>query len=320
LKASWRTLGLLGLLVVFGCGKNTDGEGGAGAGGAAPSTPNKKGDRALAVARVGESKITVGQVEDELNKLHPSVRVRFSSPERRKDFVKNLVRFEVLAREARRRKLDKDPEVVKRVKRAMIDVMMDQLRSSLVKMEQITDSDVEAYYHKHIKLYRKPPKVRVSMIVTKTRGEAARLLAQAKKKAGDVGHFAELAAKHSIDPATKVRRGDVGFFAKDDTKVPPAIIEAAFSIDAMWTFAGPLKLDDKWAIVLKTGDMPGTNRPLEMERNRIRNRLYNERRLKAVEDFVKQLQESAKVEILEKNLAKVKTKDAPQPPASMMPR
>jgi hypothetical protein len=320
-RATSRRVVLLGLLVLPGCGKKTGDEAAGGTTGGASSTSKQEGDRALVVAEVGKSKITVGQVEDEINKLHPSVRVRFSSPERRKDFVENLVRFEVLAREARRRKLDKDPEVIRRVKRAMIDVLMDRLRSSLVKMEQITDRDVEAYYQRHIDTYRQPPRVRVSMIVTKTRGEAAALLAKAKKKSGDVSYFAELAAKHSVDPATKVRRGDLGFFAKDDKKVPPPVIEAAFAIDGMWTFAGPLRLDnDSWAILIKTGELDGSNRPLEMERNRIRNRLFNERRLKAVEEFVKTLQANARVEILEKNLAKVKLKDAPHPPSSMMPR
>jgi len=280
-----------------------------------------RADRKLVVARVGDTSITVEDLEDELNRLHPSVRVRFSSPERRKEFLKNLVRFEVLAREARRRGLDKDPEVVKRVKRAMIDVMMGQARSSLVKMEDITDKDVQEYYAKHINVYRQPPRVRVSMIVVKTQPEAAALLAKAKKKVGDVKTFAELAVAHSTDPATKVKRGDLGFFSRDDEKVPKEVREAAFSLGPMWSVGGPIKLagEGGYAILMKTGEVADVNRPLEMERDRIRNRLFNERRLQAVEDFVKKLQDQAKVEILDKNLAKVEVKDAPHPPSSMTP-
>jgi peptidyl-prolyl cis-trans isomerase C len=277
-------------------------------------------DRKLVVARVGESTITVGDVEDELNKLHPSVRARFMSPERRKEFVKNLVRFDVLAREARRRGLDKDPEVIKRVKRAMIDVMMVELRSSLVKMEDITDKDVETYYNEHINVFRQPPKVRASVIVVATRAEAAALMTKAKKKPGDVKAFGDLAVAHSIDPATKVKRGDLGFFSRDDEKVEKELREAAFKQEAMWSVSEPVKVARGWAILMKTGDVAEVNRPLQMERDRIKNRLFNERRLQAVERYVDELQSKAKVEIIDKNLSKVEVKDAPHAPSSMSPR
>lgn len=278
-----------------------------------------RAERGLVVAKVGDSTITVGQLEDELNRLHSSIRVRFSSPERRKDFLKTLVRFEVLAAEARRRRLQKDPQVIKRAKRAMIDVMMDELRSSLVKMEDITDKDVEAYYNKHIELYKQPPKVRASLIVVKTRAEAMKLMADARKKAGDARYFAELAVKHSIDPASKVRRGDLSFFSKKEGKLPNEIVEAAFAIDAMWTVGGPVQTAQGWAILMKTGEIAARNHPFEMERDRIRNRLYNERRLQKVDQYVKDLQAKAKIEVLDQNLAKVKVKEAPHPPSSLMP-
>jgi peptidyl-prolyl cis-trans isomerase C len=304
-------------LSLWGCGKGKE---------APPKGSSKaeKGkaqrvDRNLVVARVDEAKITVGRLEDELNKLHPSLRVRFSSPARQKEFLKNLVRFEVLAKEARRRKLDTDPDVIRRVKRAMIDVMMTQLRSTLVKLEDITDKDVEDYYNKHIKIFRQPPKVRGSIIMTETRAEAAKLLAQAKKKSGDVKFFAELATRHSVHPATKVRRGDLGFFTREHKKIPKEIIEAVFDIKALWAFAGPIQTGQKWAILLKTGDVTGVDKPLRMERDRIRNRLFNERRLQAVERFVKDLQSKAKIEILDGNLKKVQLKNAPHPPSSMTP-
>jgi len=301
-----------GSLWVAGCGKSSQ----------LPSkTDAERPGRTDVVARIDNTTITVGRLEDELNRLHPSIRVRFTSPERRKEFLQNLVNFEALANEAKRRGLDRDPEVVKRVKRAMIDVMMNEIRSTLLKPGEITDKDVERYYNEHLSRYQQPPKVRGSLLEVKTQAEAQRLLAQLKKgKPGDTRAFAELVVKHSIDPATKVKRGDLGFFGRKETTIPPQIVQATFAISGMWDYSPPFKTAEGWAIVMKTGDIAEMNRPLVMERDRIRNQLFNERRTQKVDQFVKDLQARAKVQVLDQNLAKVQVKDTPQPPSSFMPQ
>ncbi len=274
-------------------------------------TAEQRQKRALVVANVGQDKITVGMLEDELNRQNPYVRMRFASDERRKDFLKNMVRFEVLAREARRRKLEGDPEVVRRVKRVMIDRMMEQLRSTLVKLEDVTAADVQAYYTKNKTLYQQPPKVRASMIVVKTRQAALALMQKAKQKPSDVRFFGDLVKDHSIDADSKGRMGDLKFFAKGDPKIPTAAAEAAFAITNLWALGGPVQLEQGWAVLMKTGEMEAVNRPLELEKNRIKNRLFNERRLKAVEKFVKELQDKAKTVIVKKNLSEVKVNLSP---------
>lgn len=274
-------------------------------------TAEQRQKRALVVANIGQDKITVGMLEDELNRQNPYVRMRFASDERKKDFLKNMVRFEVLAREARRRKLEGDPEVVRRVKRVMIDRMMEQLRSTLVKMEEVTDADVQAYFTKNKKHYQQPPKVRASMIVVKTRQEALALLNKAKQKPSDVRFFSALVKDHSIDADSKGRMGDLRFFARGDPKIPAAAAEAAFAIGYLWALGGPVQLEQGWAVLMKTGEMEAVNRPLDLEKNRIKNRLFNERRLKAVEKFVKELQDKAKTVIVKKNLSEVKVNLSP---------
>jgi foldase protein PrsA len=195
----------------------------------------------------------------------------------------------------------------------MIDRMMDQLRATLVKMEQITDRDVEDYYNQNRKLYHQPPKVRASQIVTRTRQEALAVLNKAKKKLGDSSYFVELVQEYSVDKASRERRGDLGFFDRETDKVPKPVAAAAFAIDALWKVDGPVEMEGGWVVLMKTGELEAVNRPLELERNRIKNRLYNQRRLEAVEKFVDDLQGKAKVKILDKNLAKVKVDLDPKP-------
>jgi parvulin-like peptidyl-prolyl isomerase len=286
--------------------------GAGGPGGKAPSKARSK-DRDKVVATIGKDKITVGMLEDELNRQNPYVRMRFTEDARKREFLKNMIRFEVLAREARKRALQRDPEVVRRVKRVMIDRMMDQLRSALVSMEQITDRDVQAYYDAHRSQFHQPPKVRASQIVLKTRQEALAVYNRARQQQGDVKHFTALVKEHSIDKASREKRGDLGFFDRSTTRIPKPVVDAVFAIDALWRVGPPVQTEEGWVVLMKTGEMDAVNRPLELEKNRIKNRLYNQRRLKALEKFVDDLQARAKVQIVDKNLSKVKVDLDPKP-------
>ena len=273
-------------------------------------------DRAKVVAKVGARAITVGDITDEINTQNPYIRMRYSSLEQKKKFVLNMIQFEVLAQEAERQKLDRDPAVLRSYKKAMVNTLLTQLREELVKMDDITDKDIEAYYTANSAMYNQPEMVRVSMVVTKEQKGAADVLSRARAKPEDTAAFAELVQAHSVHQASRAKAGDLDFFAKDTDKVPKPVAEAAFKIEKMWGLAGPVKIDDGWAVLMKTGHRSITLRPLDRERERIKNRLYNERRSQAILDFVKDLEKKAKVEINEANLKQVKpTMEPTRPPA-----
>src|SRR5215831_17389865 len=56
--------------------------------------------------------ISVGDFQKRLNEQSPYIRTRYTSLERKKEFLDNMVRFEVLAGEAQRKGFDKDAEVI----------------------------------------------------------------------------------------------------------------------------------------------------------------------------------------------------------------
>jgi len=270
--------------------------------------------RKQVVARVGDSVITVGKLSDEINQQNPFVRMRYTSLEQRKRFLMSLIRFEVMAQEAKKRNLDRDPEVIREVKRAMINRMMLKLRKELVKMKDITDKEISDFYQKNIQRYQQPAQVRVSQIVTRTEAEAKKVLAEAGKKPKNPKHFAQLVSVHSTDQATRTRRGDLGYFPQATDKQPKAVVEAAFGLKDMFTLAGPVKLDQGYAVLMLTGAREARNRPLELEKGNIRSRLYNIKQKTTLKEYVKKLHENAKVKILDENLSKVKIKLKPTTP------
>src|SRR5438105_15516186 len=72
------------------------------------------------VAQVGDEKITAEEVRQRLNETSPFLRARYSTAERKKEFLENLVRNELLAQEAVRQSYYKTPAEREQIKRATI--------------------------------------------------------------------------------------------------------------------------------------------------------------------------------------------------------
>jgi hypothetical protein len=82
--------------------------------------------------------------------------------ERKKEFLDNLIRFEVLAAEAKKRGLDQDPEVVRTMKQVMIQKLMKVEFDTRVKPEDVTEEEMKKFYEEHSAEYNKPEEVRVA--------------------------------------------------------------------------------------------------------------------------------------------------------------
>src|SRR5207344_3435877 len=119
------------------------------------------------VAKVGDTVITVGDVQKGINKQSPFVRSRYTTPDKKKDFVDNLIRFEVMANEAQARGYDKDPEVVRVMKQQMISKFLQKDFESKLKVEDVPEADVEKYYGDHPDEFNKKEQVRVSEVLVK---------------------------------------------------------------------------------------------------------------------------------------------------------
>lgn len=64
------------------------------------------------------------QLRARIDEQPPLLRARFSSPEMKKELLESMVRFELLAGEARKRGLDKDPEVQEGVRKLMVQRLL----------------------------------------------------------------------------------------------------------------------------------------------------------------------------------------------------
>src|SRR5262249_7336304 len=123
-------LGLAGGLVALaalGCKKQPDPQGSRdrSTAVAGPTAPPQSAEELRApLATIDDVTITLGEFQERINRQSPYIRARYTSLEQKKEFLDSLVRFEVLAKEAYKRGLDKDPEVVRTMKQVMIQKLM----------------------------------------------------------------------------------------------------------------------------------------------------------------------------------------------------
>jgi peptidyl-prolyl cis-trans isomerase C len=268
-----------------------------------------KGDLGQVVAQVGDETITVGDFQERINKQSPFIRARYTTLEKKKEFLDNLVRFEVMAGEAQRRGYDKDPEVQRVMKQQMISKFLQKDFESTIKVEDVPDADVEKYYKDHPEEFNKKDEVRVSEILVKDKAKADKAYGEAKaqpKTAGaDQRGFRDLVTKYSEDEESKARGGDLTFFDKDSTAYPKPVVEAAFKMTEVGEVSPPVKTDKGWVVLKLTQKRPGFNRPLAEVKRQIQQRLFRDTRTKKLDAFIADLKKNTKVEIHEDNLGKV---------------
>lgn len=272
--------------------------------GGARASSQKPEDLAAVLAKVDDVTITVGEFQERINQQSPYVRARYTSMERKKEFLDNLVRFEVLAKEAERRGLDKDPEVVRTMKQVMIQKLLKQ-EFDKQRMEDISDAECKSYYDQHPEEYNKPEEVRVASILVRDAGTAKKVLADARIKGVDNQQFRNLVAEYSQDLATKDRGGDLRYFDANTKDVPKPIVEAAFKLQNIGDVSQPVKTPQGIAILKLTGRRKALSRTFDEVKQQIRNKLYRDKRQAAMESFVNDLRNKASVKIDESKLSKV---------------
>jgi peptidyl-prolyl cis-trans isomerase C len=264
------------------------------------------------VARVDGKAITVADVQRRIDALDPYSKARFSSPEQKKRFLENLVRFEVLAAEAEKRGYEKDPDVQRVLKNQMIDVFLKKELDDKLKGEPLSDAEVDRYYAEHEAQFHQPDQVRVSQILLKDKAQAEKVAALARDATDK--SFRELVTKYSEDEDSKPLGGDLTFFDRQTTQYPRPLVEAAFALKDVGQVSGVVATDKGFHILRLSQRRPGFTRPKESVAAEIRRLILRDRRGKKMEEMVAQMRQKLNVQIYEDQLAKV---TASAPPSAL---
>jgi len=291
--------------------------------------PRKSG---AAVARGDGVVVTAEEFKARLKEQSPIIRSRFTTLERKKEFLDGLVRFEVLAAEAERQGLLDDPEIQVAVRKLMVQKLVQRYFQEPAGGSTIPENELREYYEKNKAEYFRPARVRLAAVTflappgtpqRKTKSGAARTAAAEIKAqvAKNPLAFAQLAQKYSEDEATRAVGGDLGFKSREDLeKAYGAPFAAEVFAQKDGTVSGVVESSQGYHIVRVAGRQDELNRPFEQVKDQLGARLSRERKQKNLEAWVKELKEKARIRVDDGALEKitVEVEAGTQPPMGGM--
>lgn len=256
------------------------------------------------VARVGSQVITAGELERRLLAIPPFQLRMFGKTEdeiKRNYLERVMVRDLLLAQGAIDQKLDAQENVEERVRATLRSVMVQQVRLD-AQATPVTDADVEKYYKDNADKFHAPERIAVWRILVASKDDALKIVAELKKD-GSVKKWKDLARDKSLDKATNMQGGNLGFVGPDGKtadgalQVDRAVLDLVKVLKDGELAPDPVKEGERWAIVWRRQTAKAVDRSLEQEAPGIRQtiaRMRTEERLKSLlakgrEDRVKDL-------------------------------
>jgi peptidyl-prolyl cis-trans isomerase C len=153
-----------------------------------------------------------------------------------------VVDQKLLAAEAIRQKLDKDPIAQQRLKAAQQRILADMVVEGVVE-KKVTEGAIRGLYQEQLRLARQSDQMKARQIVVATQPQAEEI----KKLLAAGASFEALAMERSVDAATRFSGGDFGgYFTLD---VMPEAYVAALKEAKPGDLLGPFAVDGGWALV-----------------------------------------------------------------------
>lgn len=237
-----------------------------------------------AVAVVGNKKITLKEFND---KYARATKFSITPAPTKKQFLEELIRFEVGVQEAEKRKLENDPIVQEAMKRELYKGLLEKELGQKIQDMPISDKEMEEYYKKN-------PEIRFSHILielkpTPTVEQKNEAIKRAKEIFEEVKKskrpFNELVKLYSDDPLSKQVGGDAGWQSR--MTIVPQLYDAALS-----TKAGEIKgiIETQFGFhIIKVTDRRAYD---NANKRAVRLAVFEEKRKRFFDEYMEKLKKS----------------------------
>lgn len=278
------------------------------------------------VAKVGDRVITLGDYASTLERMDQFDRLRYQTKERRRELLDEMIDVELLAREAKRRGLDKSPETEEAIRQVLRDAVLAKARQGLPAPGEIPAEEVRAYFEANADKFNEPERRRVAAIVLSDKKTAEQVLKEAQK-IKTPAEWGELFFKHSTTAPKKKPEvspvdlaGDLGVVgAPSDArgknpKVPEAVRAAVFKIGDVGGVLGEVVEEaGAFYVVRMNGITAAHSRTLAESDRGIRVAILQQKMQEREKAFEAELRKKFPVEIDDTALGKVKLPDGVRP-------
>lgn len=253
-------------------------------------------EAATELARVNTTVITL---EDFNKKYRENLKFfQFRAPTKN-GVLDDLVKRELGIQEAKKRGLDKDPEVIDRMNTVLYHALLDKELSKKFEGIHIADEEAKEYYSRnpeirtsHIFIAVKPDAKPEEAAAAKARIEKLQAEHLVKEKMS----FAEVAQRFSEGVAAPMG-GDIDYQTKD--KLDPEYYKAALKLAPNQVTPAPVRSQFGWHIIKLTAKRPWE----DVDKAQVKRLVFDERRTQIFERYMTELKTKNKV-VVNGNLLK----------------
>ncbi len=251
------------------------------------------------IARVGSQTVTAGELTKRLLSVPPFQLRAFGKTEEeiKRNFLERvMVRDLLLSQGSVDQKLDATETMEERVRATLRSAMVQQIRLE-AQANPISDEEVAKFYKDNEDKFRAPERFNVWRILVATKEDALKVVEETKKD-NSAKRWSDLARERSMDKATNMRGGNLGYVSADGKTsdsmiaVDSAVMDRVKLLKDGELSTEPVKEGDKWAVIWKRQTMKAVERPLEQEATGIRQTIARQR----VEQRMKALIEKGRTE------------------------
>ena len=247
------------------------------------------------IATYSGNRLDAARVTKEMERLPAPSRAYLQAPDRKKQFVENMILNELLYAEGQKQGYDKDEDIERQVNDLRRRLVVQRVVREFQKPPEITDEQAKKYYDDNPNLYS-TTQIRASHILVKDEAQAKEIRDELK---ADPSKFAEIAKEKSTDKTSGAKGGDLGMFGQG--RMVPEFERAAFALKPN-EISDVVKTQYGYHIILVVERKEGERRPFEQVKEQIKATLRN----KAIQDQQEKryadLKQSANVKIDDKVL------------------
>lgn len=200
--------------------------------------------------------------------------------------INELVSSELVYQEAQRLGLDKQPEFLVREELGRRKLLTNVFLQDYLKKNPVSDADTKAAYEQYKKAYG-DKEYSARHILVKTEAEAKDIIAQLNKGTD----FAKLAKEKSLDPGSKDKGGDLGWFSPASMVKPFSDVTANLQKGAI--SASPVQTQFGWHVIKLVDTRPA--QPLAYEK--VKDGLQKNLQQRQLEKMMSDLRSKAKIDI-----------------------